>query len=217
MSAKLPPAWLRALLRLFFKLLYQPLAWTYDWVAAAVSLGQWRAWVNSVLPFLNACKVLELGHGPGHLQEVLLRRGKGWCVGLDASPQMGRLAMKRLKRKNFLPALVNAQAQYLPFPANSFERVVATFPSEFIADPKTLAEIRRVLVPEGQAIVLLLAWITGNNLLNRALRWLYSFTGETFEWDDQFLEPLRKEGFQAASKILKQENSSLLVILLKKN
>ena len=41
-----------AFLRLFFKLLYHQLAWSYDGVAWVVSLGAWRKWVESTLAFL---------------------------------------------------------------------------------------------------------------------------------------------------------------------
>ena len=32
-------------MRLFFRLLYHPFAWTYDGVASAVSMGRWKRWV----------------------------------------------------------------------------------------------------------------------------------------------------------------------------
>ena len=34
------------LLRIFFHLLYHPFAWTYDFIAWAVSLGRWKDWVK---------------------------------------------------------------------------------------------------------------------------------------------------------------------------
>ncbi|NMC80811.1 MAG: hypothetical protein GYA59_15725, partial [Chloroflexi bacterium] len=39
-------------LKVFFDLLYHSFAWTYDGVAAVVSLGRWKGWVYSVIPFL---------------------------------------------------------------------------------------------------------------------------------------------------------------------
>ena len=75
-------------LRRYFQLLYHQLAWTYDFVAWTVSLGQWNAWVRAVLPHIHNSFVLELGHGPGHLQIALNQRGTP-CIGVDQSPQMG--------------------------------------------------------------------------------------------------------------------------------
>jgi len=58
-----------------FHLLYHEAAWAYDAVAAAVSLGQWRAWGAAALPFLPGPRVLELGHGPGHMLIALTAAG----------------------------------------------------------------------------------------------------------------------------------------------
>ncbi len=138
------------LLRLFFYLLYHPFAGAYDLVAALVSFGKWREWVFSVLPYVEGERVLELGHGPGHLQKALQERG--CCTfGLDTSRQMGKLALRKLGKS---PRLVRAKAQALPFADESFSCVVATFPTEYILDPSTLEEIQRVLRNGGRVIVL---------------------------------------------------------------
>jgi len=206
---------LRGFLRLFFKLLYNQMAWTYNLVAGFVSLGLWQNWVCSVTPFLQATRVLELGHGTGFLQTAMLEQGQS-MIGLDASAHMGRQASRRIRRKGYQPMLVNGTAQNLPFLQASFDRVVATFPSEYISDPMTLKEIRRVLAPGGKAIVLLLAWITGNSLLERATSWLFHFTGQSFHWEDHYLDPVRQAGFRAQTETIPLKNSILLVIVLEK-
>jgi len=89
---------LRSFLRTFFRLLYHELAWTYDLVAWLVSLGQWKAWGRAAIPHLHGQRVLELAHGPGHLLVAMNRAGLS-PVGLDLSPQMGRLAQARLRRE----------------------------------------------------------------------------------------------------------------------
>ena len=83
--------YLAASLNTFFHLLYHQFAWTYDWVAAIVSLGRWKDWISATLPYLDGPLVLEIGHGPGHLQVALQAKGIQ-AVGLDASAQMGRQA-----------------------------------------------------------------------------------------------------------------------------
>jgi len=181
----------KSFLRFFFRLLYHQFAFTYDLVAATVSLGRWKDWVLSVVPFIEGNRVLEIGHGPGHLQRVLLSRGL-FTVGLDESPQMGRLAKHNLNR--FLQNTVRAHpeadsgytqinltrgiAQHLPFPNESFDTLVATFPSEYIFDPKTLAEAQRVLPPNGRFVILPGATILGRGILDRAMALLFRITGE---------------------------------------
>jgi ubiquinone/menaquinone biosynthesis C-methylase UbiE len=63
-------------MRVFFHLLYHPFAFTYDLVAAVVSFGHWKDWGMTVLPFIEGTRILELGHGPGHLQRACLRTGR---------------------------------------------------------------------------------------------------------------------------------------------
>ena len=174
--------WAR-LLRFGFRLLYRELAWSYDLVAWLVSFGQWRAWGRTALSYLPGGRVLELGHGPGHLL-VALTEGGLRPVGLDLSPQMGRLARRRLRRAGQTPALVCGRAQRLPFPAAAFTGVVATFPTPYILDPATLAEVARVLRPEGRLVIVAGARLSGRDPLSRLVEWLYAITGQRETLDD---------------------------------
>ena len=181
---------MKPLLRFFFRLLYHQFAFTYDLVAATVSLGRWKDWVLSVLPFVQGTRILEIGHGPGHLQRALLERSL-LAVGLDESPQMGQLARHNLERfrrsktdKNNHSGytqinLTRGISQSLPFPGESFDTIVSTFPSEYIFDPRTLAEAQRLLTPNGRFIILPGATIMGRGVLDRAMALLFRVTGET--------------------------------------
>ncbi|MEP7294461.1 MAG: class I SAM-dependent methyltransferase [Chloroflexota bacterium] len=82
------------LIRLGFHLLYNPLAFTYDWVSWVVSLGAWRCWTGTSLRHLNAeagATILELAHGTGNLQLDLNAAGYR-AIGYDLSAAMGRIA-----------------------------------------------------------------------------------------------------------------------------
>jgi ubiquinone/menaquinone biosynthesis C-methylase UbiE len=201
-------------LKVFFDLLYHSFAWTYDGVAAVVSLGRWKGWVYSVIPFLNGPRILELGYGPGHLQLQLLARHLD-VYGLDESPQMGQQARHRLAAASFSPHLARGKAEALPYPSGQFNDVVATFPSEYIARPETLAEIYRVLQPDGRLVVLLAAWITGKSTRERIAAWLFRITGQVPTSDAVFekaLEQLAAAHFAAELNWTEVDSSRLLVI-----
>lgn len=199
-------------LRTFFHLLYHQYAWLYDSVATGVSFGMWVTWVKSVLLRIAGPRVLEIGHGPGHLQASLLEDTTLQVFGLDESPQMGKITWRRMTKLGFEPAIVNADAQVMPFPSQSFDQIVATFPSEYIFNPRTLSEIHRLLVPGGKAVILPFAWITGKSIPYRMLSWLYKITGQAPAWDDRWLVPFKTCGFQVTTEKIVLKASTLLLI-----
>jgi ubiquinone/menaquinone biosynthesis C-methylase UbiE len=205
-----------AFLHQFFKLLYHQFAWTYDGVAWLVSLGSWRKWVLTVVPYLNGPRTLEIGYGPGHLQTTLCQKGIT-SFGLDESRQMGNITRQRLSRLGLQPNLVRGDALALPFVKQSIHQVVMTFPSEYILNPTTLAEIHRVLVDDGLAVLLPLAWITGRKPLERLVAWFTRATGESHPWNERSLEPLEKAGFKVDWEMIDLGSSKVLLIRMLKS
>ena len=161
------------LVRWAFHRFYHEFAWTYDAVAALVSGGSWVAWARAALPYLSG-QVLELGCGTGNLQRALAERAG--ARGMDASAQMLSQARSKLARAGQPIRLVRAFAQALPFPSSSFDSLVATFPSEFIVDPATLAEARRVLRPGGRLVIVLAAAFARYRLYERLVGLAYRLT-----------------------------------------
>jgi len=204
-------------MRVFFNLLYHPFAFTYDLVAATVSFGHWKDWVYSILPLIEGTRILELGHGPGHLQHTLLtlRHGSGrdrglFAVAIDESAQMGTLAKHRLGSSH---KLTRALAQLLPIQSESFDTVVSTFPTEYIFDPRTLSEVKRVLRNRGRLIVLLGAW--PKNLL---LAWLFKITGQSPSDAYESIKSKIKESFAHTEfklevQIVEVKSSALLIVI----
>jgi ubiquinone/menaquinone biosynthesis C-methylase UbiE len=138
-------------LKTAFTLLYYPFAWAYDWVSGTFFAGQWRVWQRAALAYLPpGGPVLELGCGTGDLQIDLRALGVA-AVGMDLSPAMLRVARRKAGAAPFW--LARARSQALPFPSGHFAAVVSTFPSDYIFDPATLAEVARVLAPGGRLII----------------------------------------------------------------
>ena len=207
------------LLRFFFYHFYHAFAWSYDLVSAGVSVGRWRDWVLTALPYLDGPRVLELGHGPGHLQAAM--RKKGWLVlGVDESRQMGRLAALRLTRLGLPVALTRSEAQSLPFGADCFDNLAATFPTEYIFDRRTLDEVYRVLRPGGKLVVVPTAFIGGENVADRAAAWLFRITRQgsaiTEELKGRIKVPFTAAGFEVRVETVQKRSSLVLVIVAEK-
>lgn len=160
----------------FFELLYGPAVPVYDWVSRAGFVGEWSRWQRTVLRFIEAGPVLELGPGTGDLLPVL-QAHRLEPSGLELSPQMLARARRKLIQRGLVVPLARGRSEALPFRAGVFGAVVATFPSAYIVRPATWTEIARVLRPGGiVAIVLggeLVPDSPGRALRARAYRLLY--------------------------------------------
>ena len=199
-------------MRVFFNLLYHPFAFTYDLVASIVSFGKWKDWVHGILPFIEGTRILELGHGPGHLQRTLLDRGL-FAVAIDESAPMGTLAKRNIGNSH---RLARAIAQKIPFATETFDTVISTFPSEYIFDMQTLSEAHRVIRNSGRLIVLLAAWPR-----NRLLAWLFKVTGESpsgaYESiKSKIKKALAQADFKSEIQIVEVKSGSLLVVIATK-
>jgi ubiquinone/menaquinone biosynthesis C-methylase UbiE len=211
----LPQRFLISFLRIFFKLLYHQFAWIYDWIAYLVSFGAWQDWVQSVLPYLEGPRTLEIGCGPGHLQVKLHQKAIS-VFGLDESQQMIEICRRQINKNGFCPNLVRGDAQFLPYKNESFNQIAMTFPAEFIFNQHSISEIYRVLGKGGKAVILPVAWITGRKPLERLVAWLLFKTGEAPEWNEEYLEPLKKFGFNVCWEMINYDSSKILIVKLTK-
>ncbi|MBE0408721.1 MAG: methyltransferase domain-containing protein [Anaerolineales bacterium] len=205
----------KSFFRFLFKLLYTHFAWSYDWVAAFVSLGKWNTWVLSVLPYLKGESILELGFGPGHLMHEMQKKGYH-VVGLDASWQMCRRVSTVNDKKFENGVIVNGYAQYVPFSNKSFENIVATFPSDYIFNQATLSEIHRVLIPGGSLVVLPYAWISSPRWFCPASSFLSKLSNFSSDWNSQYLTPIIQSGFEVNTELIKNDSSSIVIIVAHK-
>ena len=146
--------------KLLFETLYKN-RYLYRFASTVPFAGQWRVWQRQVLLRIQGHDVLELGCGLGDLLADMFEAGYA-CRAVEQSPEMVAAARDTMLRRKVGSdaAVLLGSAQHLTFNDASFDTVVSTFPSEYIYDPDTIAEIERVLRPGGRLIVL-----EGANLL----------------------------------------------------
>jgi SAM-dependent methyltransferase len=118
-------------------------------------------------------------------------------------------------------SLTRGIAQNLPFPSEFFDTVVATFPAEYIFDPKTLMEAQRVLKNNGRFVILPGATILGRGILDRAMALLFRITGQTPPNVSEILrerskEPFGKAGFQVEAHELNIRSSLVFILVATK-
>ncbi len=93
-------------------------------------------------------RVLDLGVGNGLNFECYRR--VAFVVGVDPDPHMLRRAGPRLAAATVRKGIIQAPAEALPFPDDTFDTVLATFVLCTVQDPAAaLREARRVLRPGG--------------------------------------------------------------------
>lgn len=207
-----------------FRLLYNELAWTYDTVSWAVSLGHWRKWQLAALDYVHGKRVLEIAHGPGHMLVALAQRGFQ-VTGLDLSAAMGCQAQSRLRRTELTTAvpLVCGDVHALPFAAELFDTVLSQFPTAFISEVETLTAVHRVLVPHGRLVILPEGHLTGNGPLYSVIDWLFAITGqrphdsaEQQQLWHTFAQMMHQNGFATEIEELVLEGSAATVIIATK-
>lgn len=97
-------------------------------------------------------RVLEIGFGTG-------ANFPHYKIGtkvdaIEPNAAMRKQAFEKLKKSSVPISTYSATAEDLPFPANTFDTVIATLVFCTIADPeRALEEVRRVCKPEGKVLL----------------------------------------------------------------
>ena len=158
------------IVRWLFELLYRNR--TLYWLASTIPFaGQWRVWQRLALSRLTGPDVLEVGCGIGALMGDMLERGYH-ARAIDRSPQMVAATRRELRRRGLRVApdtVRQASVQALPFAEASFDTVVSTFPTDYIADPAALRDIARALRPGGRLVIVLGASLLPSRVVLRPL------------------------------------------------
>lgn len=166
----------RKLIRFAFRQFYNRFAFTYDFVSAAVSRGEWRNWTRAGIPFLRGTRILELAVGTANLHLDLY--GTGYTpIGIDLSPYMLELARKKFRAKKIMPRLTRADVGALPFRSNFFSSLVLTFPPGFMFDADTQRELYRVVEPRGVLVWVDAAYLEPRDSWSRSINFAFQITG----------------------------------------
>lgn len=103
---------------------------------------------REINPNLNS-EILDVGCGAGNLLEKLI--GKR-IIGIDLSEFLLGIARERLRGNNI--ELIVGAAENLPFPDNSFDKVVCSEVLEHVLSPESvIVEIHRICKKDGELIL----------------------------------------------------------------
>ncbi|MCV7302019.1 class I SAM-dependent methyltransferase [Mycobacterium barrassiae] len=136
-----PPsaAWLQV-----FAAVYDPLLWLGELRGMRRRRRELLADAYGRVVEIGAGTGLNLAHYPEAVTELLLT---------EPEPGMRKKLSRRLRRNSCLTGIVDAQAEQLPFAAESVDTVVSTLCLCTVDDPdRALREIARVLRPGGQLL-----------------------------------------------------------------
>jgi len=132
----------------------------YDLMNDLMSAGMHRAWKRFAVRLAEARpgdRVLDLAGGTGDMAKLFARQtdADGTVVLTDINGAMLARGRDRLLDQGLAVPAVQCDAEKLPFPDRSFDRVSIAFGLRNVTRKEAaLAEMRRVLRPGGTAIVL---------------------------------------------------------------
>ncbi len=132
--------------------MFDEVAAGYDRTNGVLSMGNSALWRHAVVKAIAPQpgeRILDIAAGTGTSSEVISRSG-AHVVAADFSHGMLEVGRRRHPQIDF----VHADAMQLPFDDAEFDAVTISFGLRNIEDPKkALAEMRRVLKPDGRLVV----------------------------------------------------------------
>lgn len=139
-------------------LLFDGIAPRYDRMNRLLSLGLDRGWRRQAAVALNSpARLLDVAAGSGDLALATLAAGAGSVTLLDPSARMLSLAVSKARKRGMAHRIGTkaGAAEELPFPDASFDAVATAFGARNFCDlERGLREMRRVLKPDGRAVIL---------------------------------------------------------------
>ena len=137
----------------------------------------WRNWIEAALPCIEGSRVLEVGFGTGYLMTQFA--GNCEAYGVDMNLALIEIARDNLRRAGVTANLQQANVEQLPFPANFFDTVLSTVAFTGFPDgERAMAEITRVLKPEGRLVLVDVALPPDGNLLGTVVASGFAASGD---------------------------------------
>ncbi len=146
--------------RPFVQKLFSRIAPRYDWFNRLASCGLDQRWRRAAVAqggVETGQHVLDVCAGTGDLAILSAARqsGQGVVVGIDMNREMLARAREKSQRRRLEIGWLQGDAEALPFPSGSFDRVFIGFSTRNLADLTAgLREMIRVLRPGGRLIIL---------------------------------------------------------------
>lgn len=105
----------------------------------------------SAVKNLEIKTVLDVGCGAGQELLPFAERTGAFCVGIDAAAELGEVARSFVEKMNFAERIVFTRSfgESLPFADASFDVVLCRVALPYMNNCQTIAEVARVLRPEG--------------------------------------------------------------------
>jgi SAM-dependent methyltransferase len=135
-----------------------------EWSREGITWGQWHQPESEIqmLPDVAGKEIVELGCGTAYFGAWLKRAGAGRVVGVDVTPAQLDTARRMDEQFGLGLELIEANAEDVPLPDESFDIVVSEYGASIWCDPKLwVAEAARLLRPEGE-----LVFMRGSTLRN---------------------------------------------------
>lgn len=127
------------------------------WARDEIGWGQWHQPESEIrmLPDVVGKDVLDLGCGTAYFAAWLKRAGARHAVGVDLTPAQLDTARRMDEEFGVGLELIEANAEAVPLPDESFDLVVSEYGASVWCDPELwIAEAARLLRPEGELVFL---------------------------------------------------------------